>query len=143
MVLDVKQFKKLVRSCGPAWYNELSSDQQKMLASLKDCIHQDLIEDLPVRTRRCLQEIGLTAKLSNKILLNAMRNSIEDPGLFIWNLFTAMYKHSPSILRSSKFLLPLNKYIYLCFILIIPKKKYLGLQKIIFITIIENCFRAI
>lgn len=97
----VKKFKNLEKGVGPIWYNELSTFQQEAISNLKTCIHQDLIEDHPVRTMLCLKELGITASPTKKMLLDAMKASIEDPGLFIWNLYTFLYKQPPNILRPS------------------------------------------
>lgn len=68
--------------------------------ALKSNIHQDLLEDLPIRTRKSLSDLGITLKISQPVLMKAMTNSIQDPGVFIWNLYTAYYKRPPSELRA-------------------------------------------
>ncbi|XP_068633536.1 uncharacterized protein [Battus philenor] len=95
----VKNLKRLQSEAGPAWYFELSDFQKKILDDLKTNIHQDLIEDLPVRTRKALSDLGVTIKIPKLMLMNAMKNCINDPGIFIWDLYTSYYKMSPSKLR--------------------------------------------
>lgn len=87
---------------GPSWYCELSSSQREALANLKHNIHQDIIEDDPNRTRRCLSDLGITLNVPKSLLMQAMLDSVEDPGVFIWNLYKAIYKMSPSDLRGRK-----------------------------------------
>lgn len=89
---------------GPAWYCELSSSQREVLNHLKANIHQDLLEDLPVRIRKSLSDLGVTLKIPKALLMQAMNESVQDPGIFIWNLYTAFYKKPPSELRASKFI---------------------------------------
>ncbi|KAM3965213.1 uncharacterized protein ACR2FA_000600 [Aphomia sociella] len=92
--------KRLTIEAGPPWYCELSSSQKKVLNNLKSNIHQDLLEDLPLRIRKSLSDLGLTLKIPKYMLMRAMNDSVEDPGVFIWNLYTAYYKKLPSELRS-------------------------------------------
>lgn len=87
---------------GPPWYFELSSSQREVLKDLKTNIHQDLLEDIPRRVRKSLSDLGVTLKIPKAILMRAMNASVEDPGVFIWNLYTEYYKKSPSELRSGK-----------------------------------------
>ncbi|CAD0201341.1 unnamed protein product [Chrysodeixis includens] len=92
---EKKKIKRLKKESGPAWYTELSSFQKEVLEQLKQDIHQDLLEDLPRRIRKALSDLGITIKIPKKILMDAMRHS-EDPGVFIWTLYKAIYKRSPS-----------------------------------------------
>ncbi|XP_045772684.1 uncharacterized protein LOC123872449 isoform X2 [Maniola jurtina] len=94
-----RKVKRLNREVGPPWYCELSSSQMEVLSNLKANIHQDLLEDLPARIRKSLSDLGITLKIPKKILMKAMADSVEDPGVFIWNLYTAYYKKPPSELR--------------------------------------------
>ncbi|XP_045498600.1 uncharacterized protein LOC123696471 [Colias croceus] len=94
-----RKYKRLCIEVGPPWYYELSSSQREVLNDLKANIHQDLLEDLPRRTRKSLSDLGVTLKIQKPILMKAMTDSIEDPGVFIWNLYTAYYKKPPSVLR--------------------------------------------
>lgn len=80
---------------------ELSSFQKDVLVHLKQNIHQDLLEDLPRRMRKALSDLGITLKIPRKMLMDAMRYS-EDPGVFIWTLYKAIYKRSPSELLPSE-----------------------------------------
>lgn len=96
--------RRLLREVGPAWYCELSTSQREVLKHLKANIHQDLLEDLPVRIRNSLSDLGLTLKIPKDVLMRAMNESVSDPGVFIWNLYTAYYKKPPSELRPSKYL---------------------------------------
>ncbi|XP_037300934.1 uncharacterized protein LOC119191148 [Manduca sexta] len=91
--------KSINDEVGPPWYIELSSCQRDVLNDLKTNIHQDLLEDLPNRIRKSLSDLGVTLKIPRKILMQAMNDSVEDPGIFIWNLYRAVYKKSPSELR--------------------------------------------
>ncbi|CAB3261459.1 unnamed protein product [Arctia plantaginis] len=99
---SVRKEKRLLREAGPSWYCEFSTAQRAVLAQLKAYIHQDLLEDIPRRTRKALHDLGLT-QLANKIpknvLLKTLGDSKEDPGVFIWNLYTAVFNQSPSELR--------------------------------------------
>ncbi|XP_045447873.1 uncharacterized protein LOC123656213 [Melitaea cinxia] len=97
---EKRKLRRLTREAGPPWYYELSSSQRKVLYALKSNIHQDLLEDLPIRTRKSLSDLGITLKISKPVLMKAMTNSIQDPGVFIWNLYTAYYKRPPSELRA-------------------------------------------
>ncbi|XP_052741501.1 uncharacterized protein LOC112052185 [Bicyclus anynana] len=96
---EKRKFKRLNREVGPPWYCELSSTQREVLNGLKSNIHQDLLEDIPSRIRKSLSDLGVTLKIPRKILMTAMNESVEDPGVFIWNLYTAYYKKSPSEMR--------------------------------------------
>ncbi|XP_052753313.1 uncharacterized protein LOC113514157 isoform X2 [Galleria mellonella] len=91
--------KRLKTEVGPSWYCELSSSQKEVLSNLKANIHQDLLEDLPTRIRKCLSNLGVTLKISKSVLIQAMNESVEDPGIFIWNLYSAIYKKLPNELR--------------------------------------------
>ncbi|XP_075978142.1 short spindle 5 isoform X2 [Anticarsia gemmatalis] len=91
--------KRLLREVGPRWYVELSRVQRNVLADLKAVIHQDLLEDLPHRIRKSLSDLGLTLKINKNILMKTMAESVEDPGVFIWNLYKAIYNKSPTELR--------------------------------------------
>ncbi|CAH2229409.1 jg14868 [Pararge aegeria aegeria] len=95
-----RKLKRLNREVGPPWYYELSSIQREVLSDLKANIHQDLLEDLPTRIRKSLSDLGVTLRISKKILMDAMNESVEDPGVFIWNLYTAYYNKPPSELRA-------------------------------------------
>ncbi|XP_013145112.1 PREDICTED: uncharacterized protein LOC106108484 [Papilio polytes] len=95
----LRKLKRLQREAGPGWFFELSRLQKNVLNDLKSNIHQDLIEDIPIRTRKSLSDLGLTLKIPRSMLMKAMTESIEDPGIFIWNLYTAYYKMPPSKLR--------------------------------------------
>lgn len=97
-----KKEKRLTKEVGPAWYVELSSRQREVLDHLKMNIHQDLLEDVPRRIRMALSDLGITLKIPRKILMKAMSDSVEDPGVFIWTLYKAIYKMSPSEIRPSK-----------------------------------------
>ncbi|XP_013164890.1 PREDICTED: uncharacterized protein LOC106115846 [Papilio xuthus] len=94
-----RKLKRLQREAGPGWFFELSRLQKNVLNDLKSNIHQDLIEDIPTRTRKSLSDLGVTLKIPKSMLMKAMTESIEDPGIFIWNLYTAYYKMPPSKLR--------------------------------------------
>ncbi|XP_045517295.1 uncharacterized protein LOC123709791 isoform X1 [Pieris brassicae] len=94
-----RKYTRLVTEVGPPWYCELSSSQREVLHDLKANIHQDLLEDIPRRVRRSLSDLGITLKIPKVILMKAMNASVEDPGIFIWNLYTEYYKKSPSELR--------------------------------------------
>lgn len=61
-----------------------------------------MLEDLPVRVRKSLSDLGITLKIPKPVLMKAMTDSIEDPGVFIWNLYTSHYKQPPSELRGGK-----------------------------------------
>ncbi|KAL4715970.1 hypothetical protein ACJJTC_013270 [Scirpophaga incertulas] len=91
--------KQLNNEVGPAWYCELSSSQIEVLNHLKENIHQDLLEDLPTRIRKSLSDLGVTLKFPKILLMHAMNESINDPGVFIWNLYTSYYKRPPSELK--------------------------------------------
>ncbi|XP_060803194.1 uncharacterized protein LOC106138064 [Amyelois transitella] len=93
--------KRLNVEVGPPWYIELSTHQREILKGLKASIHQDLLEDLPSRTRRSLSDLGITLKVKKTTLMNAMATSAEDPGIFIWNLYTAYFNMPPSQPRKS------------------------------------------
>ncbi|XP_059052883.1 uncharacterized protein LOC131847334 [Achroia grisella] len=95
-----RKARRLETETGPSWYCELSSSQKEVLNDLKANIHQDLLEDLPIRIRKSLSDLGFTLKLPKSLLIRAMNESIEDPGVFIWNLYSAVYKKLPSELRS-------------------------------------------
>ncbi|KAI8436799.1 hypothetical protein MSG28_010260 [Choristoneura fumiferana] len=94
-----RQERTLQREVGPLWYIELSSNQREVLGYLKSNIHQDLLEDLPVRTRKSLSDLGITMNIPKKILLKAMVESMGDAGVFIWCLYSEVYKKPPSELR--------------------------------------------
>ncbi|CAK1551083.1 unnamed protein product [Leptosia nina] len=94
-----RKYKRLCTEVGPPWYFELSSSQREVLHDLKINIHQDLLEDIPRRIRKSLSDLGVTLKIPKSVLMKAMTNSIEDPGVFIWNLYTEYYKKPPSELR--------------------------------------------
>lgn len=96
--------RRLKKEVGPAWYCELSSFQREVLTFLKANIHQDLLEDLPYRIRQSLSDLGVTLRIPRPVLMQAMLDSVEDPGVFIWNIYTAVYKTSPSELRGRKYL---------------------------------------
>lgn len=104
--------RQLTKQVGPPWYYELSVSQRSVLAGLKDNMHKDLLEDLPHRTRQALLDLGITLKFPRDILMKAMKNSLEDPGVFIWDLYKAVFKQSPSELRGSKCSF-VYKYIYI------------------------------
>ncbi|XP_063825554.1 uncharacterized protein LOC135075137 [Ostrinia nubilalis] len=91
--------RRLNTEVGPAWYCELSSEQREVLNHLKENIHQDLLEDLPIRIRQSLSDLGLTLKIPKPLLMQAMNDCVHDPGVFIWNLYSAYYKKPPSELR--------------------------------------------
>nr|XP_021189868.2 uncharacterized protein LOC110375903 isoform X1 [Helicoverpa armigera] len=91
--------KRLKREAGPRWYVELSSQQKTVLSHLKEDIHQDLLEDVPRRMRKALSDLGISLKIPKKVLMDAMVECIEDPGLFFWKLYTTIYKISPTELR--------------------------------------------
>ncbi|XP_072949234.1 uncharacterized protein ssp5 [Epargyreus clarus] len=95
----LRKAKRLHREAGPPWYYELSSSQRDVLGVLKENIHQDLLEDIPNRIRKSLSDLGVTLRIPRSILMKAMNDSVEDPGVFIWSLYTAYYKKSPSELR--------------------------------------------
>lgn len=76
---------------------------------MKSNIHQDLLEDLPIRIRKSLSDLGITLRIPKPLLMKAMTDSVEDPGVFIWNLYTAHYKHPPSELRGGKIRVDLYK----------------------------------
>ncbi|XP_046965608.1 uncharacterized protein LOC124534027 isoform X1 [Vanessa cardui] len=97
---EKRKLKRLSLEVGPPWYYELSSSQREVLFALKINIHQDLLEDLPIRTRKSLSDLGVTLKIPKPLLMKAMTNSFEDPGVFIWNLYSAYYKQPPSELRA-------------------------------------------
>ncbi|XP_053609208.1 uncharacterized protein LOC128674578 [Plodia interpunctella] len=96
-----RHMRILSNEAGPPWYVELSVAQREVLDSLKFNIHQDLLEDLPTRTRKALSDLGITVKIPMKMLMKAMTESVEDAGIFIWNLYTAYYKSPPSEPRST------------------------------------------
>ncbi|CAG5046100.1 unnamed protein product [Parnassius apollo] len=97
-----RKLKRLKSEVGPTWYCELSDVQKQVLNDLKANIHQDLIEDIPRRTRKSLSDLGVTLKIPKSLLMKAMKDSIEDPGIFIWNLYNSYYKVPPSYLRPGK-----------------------------------------
>ncbi|CAG9562003.1 unnamed protein product [Danaus chrysippus] len=97
---EQRKLKRLKREVGPPWYYELSNAQRITLGELKSNIHQDLLEDIPARTRKSLSDLGITLRIPTSVLMNAMNDSVEDPGVFIWNLYSAYYKKPPSELRS-------------------------------------------
>lgn len=99
---EKRKMKRLHREVGPPWYCELSSSQRDVLSHLKSNIHQDLLEDIPTRVRKSLSDLGITLRIPRAILMKAMNESVEDPGVFIWNLYTAYYKKPPSVLRAGK-----------------------------------------
>ncbi|CAH0715550.1 unnamed protein product, partial [Brenthis ino] len=99
---EKRRLKRLSLEVGPPWYYELSSSQREVLSDLKSNIHQDLLEDLPVRVRKSLLDLGITLKIPKPVLMKAMTDSIEDPGVFIWNLYTSHYKQPPSELRGEQ-----------------------------------------
>ncbi|XP_037868397.1 uncharacterized protein LOC101738229 isoform X1 [Bombyx mori] len=96
-----RKLRQLNKEVGPSWYFELSTDQRIVLDELKVNIHQDLLEDLPNRTRKSLADLGLTLKIPKNVLMQAMKDSVEDTGVFIWNLYKAIYKTFPSEGRAS------------------------------------------
>lgn len=97
---EQRKLKRLKREVGPPWYYELSNAQRIILGELKSNIHQDLLEDIPARTRKSLSDLGITLRIPTSVLMSAMNDSVEDPGVFIWNLYSAYYKKPPSELRS-------------------------------------------
>ncbi|RVE51546.1 hypothetical protein evm_003816 [Chilo suppressalis] len=96
-----REERRLQTEVGPPWYFELSSSQREVLSHLKENIHQDLLEDLPSRIRKSLSDLGVTMKIPKALLMKAMDESVNDPGVFIWNLYTYCFKKPPSELRSS------------------------------------------
>ncbi|XP_060803192.1 uncharacterized protein LOC106140936 [Amyelois transitella] len=98
---EKRKLRRLNYEAGPPWYMELSNAQRQVLAGLKASIHQDLLEDLPSRTRKSLSDLGITLKISKNMLMKAMLESVEDAGIFIWNLYTALYKSPPSEARTT------------------------------------------
>ncbi|CAH1638208.1 unnamed protein product [Spodoptera littoralis] len=93
---DIRKAKRLEKEVGPRWYVELSSPQRQVLARMKRMIHQDLLEDVTRRMRKALSDLGITCKISKETLMKAMEESVEDPGVFFWNLYEAIYKAPPS-----------------------------------------------
>ena len=75
--------------------------QKDVLAHVKADMHQDLLEDIPRRMRQNLSDLGITLRLPKKVLMNAMNVAFQDPGVFFWKLYEAVYKKSPSELLSS------------------------------------------
>lgn len=98
----LKMRKELAKDIGPPWYCEFSNDQRNLLKALKHTIHQDLVDRLPRRTRQALVDIGITCKLPRLTMLKAMDGSEEDPGIFIWNLYSLLFKQLPTELLPSK-----------------------------------------
>ncbi|KAH9644872.1 hypothetical protein HF086_007960 [Spodoptera exigua] len=94
--------RRLKNEVGPKWYVELSSQQREVLAHMKLMIHQDLLEDVTRRLRKALSDLGITCKISKNILMKAMEESIEDPGVFFWNLYQGVYNKPPSELLPTK-----------------------------------------
>lgn len=94
--------RELAKAVGPPWFCEFSNQQIALLASLKNTIHQDLLDRMPIRTRQALIDIGITCKLPGPVLLKAMDGSEEDPGVFVWNLYSLLYRKLPTELLPSK-----------------------------------------
>lgn len=78
--------------------------QKDVLSHVKPDMHQDLLEDIPRRMRRNLSDLGITLRIPKTVLMNAMNVSYQDPGVFFWKLYQAVYKKSPSELLPSSLL---------------------------------------
>ncbi|KOB79162.1 Uncharacterized protein OBRU01_00933, partial [Operophtera brumata] len=96
----LRKKQRLFKEIGPSWYCELSSAQRQVLTCLRANIHQDLLSGLPATMRQSLSDLGVTLKIPTPVLMQAMTDSLNDPGVFIWNLYFAIYKASPSHLRA-------------------------------------------
>lgn len=101
-----QELKKLTRNCGPPWFIELSSFQRDILEGLKHDIHEDLIAGQSSHVEKALGHLGVTMKINKKMLMKSMETCVEDPGVFIWKLYTDIYKVPPSKLLPCKNLLP-------------------------------------
>lgn len=97
-----RELERLTKSCGPKWFIELSSLQRDTLDGLKNYIHRDLIAGQVTNVKTALANLGVTKRIKKETLMKAMVTCLEDPGVFIWQLYTDIYKVPPCILRPCK-----------------------------------------
>lgn len=100
--VQLQELNRLTKNCGPPWFIELSSVQRETLDSLKFDIHTDLIGGQTVHVETALRQIGITKKINKKTLMTCMETCVEDPGVFVWNLYKDIYKVPPSTLLPCK-----------------------------------------
>ncbi|KAI5644266.1 hypothetical protein NE865_03635 [Phthorimaea operculella] len=93
---EKRQYRKLGIEIGAPWYIEFSQYQRDVLRGLKFAIHQDVFENRPTRTKKSLKELGFTIDFSKEMLMEAMALSVEDTGIFFWELYKMYYEKSPS-----------------------------------------------